>query len=206
VRTIGAILVILLGLVWQFSAELPIFVDPAAVEKLQAWLAASTALISQIAPLALIAGGVFWIVCLHAWPAVHRRLRPGPLEIVYKPPAQTSAWRNTRDYYIDVRNCTTDRTIAGVIVTWDETPFTRAIDKKLSRDWLLSPTSIEPASSVPVFLFRLKDDLGAEENKSHALGRESTFTIRVNGDGIDEATARFKYQPAKIPKLKRWGY
>jgi hypothetical protein len=204
VRTIGAILVILLGLVWQFSAELHIFVDQASIEKLQAWLAAVTALISQIAPLALIAGGVFWIACLHAWPALQRWLRPSPLEITYKPPAQTSVWRNTRDYYIEVKNCTTDRTISGVIVTWDETPFTRAIDKKLSRDWLLSPTSIEPSSSVPVFLFRSKDDLGAEENKNHELGRESTFTIRVNGDGIDESAARFKYQPAKIPKLKRY--
>jgi hypothetical protein len=44
-----------------------------------------------------------------------------------------------RDYHVEVRNRTADRAIAGVIVTWDETLFTRLIDRKLSRDWLLSP-------------------------------------------------------------------
>jgi hypothetical protein len=51
------------------------------------------------------------------------RPRPSPLEIICKPSAQASAWRNMRDYYIEVRNCTTDRTISDVIVTWDETPL-----------------------------------------------------------------------------------
>jgi hypothetical protein len=203
VRTIGAILIIVAGLVWEFSAELLTFVDQVTIQNLQAWLAAHTTLISQIAPLVLIGGGVFWIVCLHAWPALPRWLRPSPLDIVYNPPAQTSGWRNMRDYHIEVRNRTTDRTISGVIVTWDETPFTRFIDKKLSRDCLLSPTSIKPSSSVPVFLFRLKDELRTEENKNHELGRESRFTIRVSGNGTDESTARFKYEPDKIPKLKR---
>ncbi len=123
--------------------------------------------------------------------------------IVYKPPAQTSVWRSMRDYYIEVRNCSTDRTISSVIVTWDETAFTRSIDKKLSRDCLLSPTSIEPSSSVSVFLFRLKDDIRTEENKNSELGRESTFTIRVSGNGTNESTARFRYEPDKIPKLRK---
>ena len=202
-RTIGGILIILVGLAWAFSAELHIFVDQVTIQKLQAWLAAHTALISQIAPLALIGGGVFWIVFLHAWPARHRWLRPSSLEIIYKPPAQTSLWRNMRDYYVEVRNCITDRTISSVIVTWDETPFTRSIDKKLFRDCLLSPTSIEPSSSVSVFLFSLKDDLRTEENKNDELGRESTFTIRVSGNRTDESAARFRYEPDKIPKLRR---
>src|SRR6266700_7945400 len=126
-----------------------------------------------------------------------------PLEIVYRPPAQTSGWRSMRDYYIEVRNCSTDRTISIVIVTWDETVFTRAIDNKLSRDCLLSPTSIEPSSSVSVFLFRLKADIRTEENKNSELGRASTFTIRVSGNGTNESTARFRYEPDKIPKLRK---
>jgi len=113
--------------------------------------------------------------------SLHRWLRPSPLEIVYKPPAQTSVWRSMRDYYIEVRNRSTDRTISSVIVTWDETVFTRAIDNKLSRECLLSLTSIEPSSSVSVFLFSLKDDIRTEGNKNNELGRESTFTIRVSG-------------------------
>jgi hypothetical protein len=203
VRTVGGILIILVGLAWEFSAKLHIFVGQVTIQKWQAWLTAYTTLISQVAPLALIGGGVLWIVFLHARPALHRWLRPSPLDIIYKPPTQTSAWRRTRGYYIEVRNCTTDRTISSVIVTWDETAFTRSIDKKLSRDCLLSPTSIEPSSSVSVFLFSLKDDLRTEENNNDELGRESTFTIRVSGNGTDESTARFRYEPNKIPKLKR---
>jgi len=69
VRTIGSILIILVGLVWEFSAEIHTFIDQIANQKLQAWLAAH---ISQIGPLALIAGGIFWIGSLHAWPALRR--------------------------------------------------------------------------------------------------------------------------------------
>ena len=108
-----------------------------------------------------------------------------------------------RDYYIEVRNRSTDRTISSVIVTWDETVFTRAIDNKLSRECLLSLTSIEPSSSVSVFLFSLKDDIRTEGNKNNELGRESTFTIRVSGNGTNESTARLRYEPDKIPKLRR---
>ena len=203
VRTLGGILIILVGLAWEFSAKLHIFVDQVTIQKWQAWLAAHTTLINQIAPLALIGGGVFWIVFLHARPALHRWLRPSPLKIVYKPPAQTSVWRSMRDYYIEVRNSSTDQTISSVIVTWDETVFTRAIDNKLSRECLLSPTSIEPSSSVSVFLFSLKDDIRTEGNKNNELGRESTFTIRVSGNRTNESTARFRYEPDKIPKLRR---
>src|SRR5205823_13208242 len=117
----------------------------------------------------LIGGGVFWIVLLHPGPARHRWLRPSPLDIIYERPKRTSAWRSMRGCYIEVRNCTIDRTISSVIVTWDETAFTRSIDKKLSRDCLLSPTSIEPSSSVSVFLFSLKDDLRTEENNNDEL-------------------------------------
>jgi hypothetical protein len=104
---------------------------------------------------------------------------------------------------IEVKNCTTDRTISGVIVTWDETPFTRFIDKEFSRDCLLSPSSLEPSSAASVLLFKLKDDFTAKENKSDALGWESTFTIRASGIGTGEAAARFRYEPDKIPKLRR---
>jgi len=68
VRTLGGILMILGGLAWEFSAKLHIFVDQVTIQKWQAWLAAHTTLINQIAPLALIGGGVFWIVFLHARP------------------------------------------------------------------------------------------------------------------------------------------
>ena len=96
VRTLGGILIILVGLAWEFLANLHIFVGQVTIQKWQAWLTAYTTLISQIAPLALIGGGVSWIVFLHARPALHRWLRPSPLDIIYKPPAQTSAWRRTR--------------------------------------------------------------------------------------------------------------
>src|SRR5205807_4408065 len=81
-RTIGSILIILVGLVWEFSAEIHTFIGQIANQKLQAWLAAH---IGQIGPLALIGGGIFWIVSLHAWPALRRWLRPSPLAIIYKP-------------------------------------------------------------------------------------------------------------------------
>jgi hypothetical protein len=203
VRTTAAIFIILLGLAWEFSAEVRNFVDPATAQKLQGWLEAHATLINQIVPLVLIVGGVFWIGVLYAWPVLHGWFQSRPLEIIYKPPAHTSMWRNMRDYYIEVRNCTTDRTIFGVIVTWDQTPFTRFIDRKLHRDCLLSPTSIEPSSSESVLLFSLKDDLGVEESKNDELRRPSTFTIRVIGKGMAESTARFKYEPNKIPKLRK---
>jgi hypothetical protein len=59
VRTLGGILIILVGLAWEFSAKFHIFVDQVTIQKWQAWLAAHTILINQIAPLALIGGGVF---------------------------------------------------------------------------------------------------------------------------------------------------
>ena len=201
VRTIGSILIILVGLVWEFSAEIHTFIDQIANQKLQAWLAAH---ISQIGPLALIGGGIFWIAFLHASPALRRWLRPSPLAIFYKPQAHTSVRRrNMRDYHIEVRNCTTDRTISDVIVTWDETPFTRFIDKKLSRDWLLSPTSIAPSSSVSIFLFSLEDDLRIADNKNDVLRLAGTFTVRASGKGMEELTARFRYEPDKFPKLRK---
>src|SRR5262249_21929791 len=147
----------------------------------QAWLASQ---ISLLGPVILIAGGIFWIVFPHVWPALRRGLRPGALAIVYEPQVHTSTRRgNMRDYHVEVRNRTTDRTIADVIVTWDETPFTRFMDKKHSRDCLLSPTSIAPSSSVSVFLFSVEDDLQTARNKKDVLGLASTFTVQATGKG-----------------------
>jgi hypothetical protein len=98
-RTFGGILIVLVGLAWEFSAKLSIFVDQITSQKLQAWVAEHSTLIIQIAPLTLIGGGVLWILYLHAWPALQRRLRPSDLTIIYNPPEQTSAWRRTREYY-----------------------------------------------------------------------------------------------------------
>jgi hypothetical protein len=199
VRTIGSILIILLGLLWAFQAEVhDVYVN------LQPWLAKPVNLFSAIAPWLLIAGGVFSFTLLHVWPALHRWLRPSPLDIIYEPQKHACVrQRNLRDYHIEVRNRTTDRTIAGVIVTWDETPFTRFIDRKLSRDWLLSPTSIEASSAISVFLFSLEDDVQIEENKNDVLDRVCVITVRAIGNGTHEAVARFKYEPGKTPKLKR---
>src|SRR5262249_7757354 len=105
-------------------------------------------------------------------------------------------------YYVEVRNRTTDRTIYDVIVTWDETPFTRLMDKKHSRDCLLSPTSIAPSSSVSVFLFSVEDDLQIVRHKNDVVGLASVFTLQASGREKDEATARFKYEPDKSPKLR----
>src|SRR5262249_38726429 len=157
---------LLLGVAWEFSAELRHLIDPATAQKFQGWLEAHATLINQVVPLVLIVAGVFWIGFLYAWPVLHRAFQSRPLQIIYRPPAHTSMWRNLRDYYIEVRNCTTDRTISGVIVTWDQTPFTRFIDRKLYRECLLSPTSIEPSSSESVLLFSLKDDLDMDESKN----------------------------------------
>jgi hypothetical protein len=199
-RTIGSILIILTGLVWEFSAEIGTLIGQITNQKLQAWLAAH---ISQIGPLALIGGGIFWIAFLHAWPLLGRWFRPSPLAIIYKEQTHTSIRRRKmRDYHIEVRNCT-DRAISDVIVTWDETPFTRFIDEKLSRDWLLSPTSIAPSASVSVFLFSLEDDLRIVKDKNDVLRLSSTLTVRVSGEGMDEITVRFRYQPDKVPKLRR---
>src|SRR5262245_45974644 len=151
----------------------------------------------------IVSRGCFLDWFLYAWPVLHRAFQSRPLQIIYRPPAHTSMWRNLRDYYIEVRNCTTDRTISGVIVTWDQTPFTRFIDRKLYRECLLSPTSIEPSSSESVLLFSLKDDLDMDESKNDELRRVSTFTIRAIGNGTAESTARFKYEPNKIPKLRK---
>jgi hypothetical protein len=199
VRTIGSILSILLGLLWAFQAEVhDIYVS------LQPWLAKPVNLFSEIAPWLLIAGGVLSVTLLHVWPALHRWLRPSTLDIIYEPQKHACVrQRNRRDYHIEVRNRTTDRTIAGVIVTWDETPFTRFIDRKLSRDWLLSPTSIEASSAISVFLFSLEDDIQIKETKNDVLGRVCVITVRAIGNGTHETVARFKYEPGKTLKLKR---
>ena len=200
VRTISGVLIILAGLVWKFSAELRALVDEIVDQRLQAWLAAQ---VGQIGPWALIGGGIVWLGFSYAWPALRRGLRPTPLAIIYQPQVHTSVRRrDTRDYNIELRNRTTDRTIADVIVTWDETAFTRFIDQRLSREWLLPPTSIQPSSSVSIFLFSVEDDLQVVE-KNAVLGRPSTVTIRASGAGIDELTARFRYEPDKSPKLRR---
>jgi len=200
-RTVGSILIILLGLVWEFSSEIQAFIGQIAGQKLQEWLSTH---ISQIGPLVLIGGGIFWITLLHAWPALRRWLLSCPLVIIYKPQTHTSVRRrNMRDYYIELRNRTTDRAISDVIVTWDDTPFTRFIDEKLSRDWLLSPTSIAPSSSVCILLFSLEDDLRIVKNKNDVLGLADTFTVRVIGKGMNELTARLRYQPDKFPKLRK---
>jgi len=38
VRTVGGILIILVGLAWEFSAKLHIFVGQVTIQKWQAWL------------------------------------------------------------------------------------------------------------------------------------------------------------------------
>ena len=200
-RTAGSILIILLGVVLQFSAHIEAFIVQITGEKLQKWLATS---ISQIGPLVLIGGGVFWFALLHVWPALRLWLWPSPLAIIYNPQTHTSVRRrNIRDYHIELKNCTRDRTISDVIVIWDETPFTRFIDEKLSRDWLLSPTSIAPSASVSLLLFSLQDDLQIAKNKNDVLGTTNTFTVRANAKGMDELRARFRYDPNKFPKLRR---
>jgi hypothetical protein len=47
-RTFGGILIVLVGLAWEFSAKLSIFVGHTN-QKLQAWIAEYSTLISQIA-------------------------------------------------------------------------------------------------------------------------------------------------------------
>src|SRR5262249_44711893 len=111
--------------------------------------------------------------------------------------------RNMRDYHIELRNRTIDRTIDDVIVTWDETPLTRFIDERLAREWLLPPTSIAPSSSISIFLFSVEDHLQIVEKKNAVLGRPNTFAVRASGKGMDELTARFRYDPDKSPKLRR---
>jgi len=170
---------------------------------LQPWLAKPVNILGEIGPWLLIAAGVLSVTMLHVWPAVHRLLRPSPLDIIYEPQRHACVRRrNLRDYNIEVRNRNTERTIAGVIVTWDETPFTRFIDRELSRDWLLSPTSIEASSAVSIFLFSLEDDIRIKANRNDVLGRGCVITVRANGNG-HEAVARFRYDPGKTPKLKR---
>jgi len=201
VRTIGSILSILLGLLWAFQAKIhDIYVD------LHPWLAKPVNLFSEFGPWLLIAGGVLSVTLLHVRPALHRWRRPGPLDIIYEPQKHACVRRrNLRDYHIEVRNRARDGTIADVIVTWDETPFTRFIDSKLSRDWLLSPTSIEASSAVSVFLFSLEDDVQIKESRNGVLGRACVITLRASGNGRrkHEAVARFKYEPGKTPKLRR---
>ena len=199
-RTIGSILGILLGLLWAFQAK----VHDTYVS-LQPWLAKPVTLFIEIGPWLLIAGGVLSVTVLHVWPALHRWLRPSPLDIIYEPQKHACVRRrNLRDYHIEVRNRTTDGPIADVIVTWDETPFTRFIDSKLSRDCLLSPTSIEASSAVSVFLFSLEDDIQIKAGRNGVLGHACVITVRASGTGrTHEAVARFKYEPGKTPKLKR---
>src|SRR5262249_33938902 len=183
------------GLVWKFSTELHTFVGEIIDHDLQAWLATHA---GQIVPWALIGGGIAWLGFLHAWPVLRDRLRRGPLAIDYRPELHASVRRrNMRDYHIELRNRTIDRTVDDVIVTWDETPFTRFIDERLAREWLLPPTSIAPSASVRIFLFSAEDDLQIAENKNAVLGRPSTFIVRASGKGMDELAARFKYEPGR---------
>lgn len=200
-RTTGSILVILVGLVWEFSAEIQTLIGQFTGQKLQQWFAGH---ISQIGPWALIGAGIFWIALLHAGPTFQRWLRPRPLAIIYKPKTHTSVRRrNLRDYNIELRNCTADRTVSDVIVTWDETLFTRFIDEKLSRDWLFGPASIAPSSSAFILLFTLEDNLRLAKNKNDVLGLANTFVVRASGKGMDDLTARFRYEPDKLPKLRK---
>lgn len=200
-RTMSGVLIILAGLAWEFASELHAFIDEIIDPDLRAWLAAH---VGQIGPWALMGGGIVWLGFLHAWPVLRDRLRRGPLAIDYRPDVHTSIRRrNMRDYHIELRNRSTDRTIDGVIVTWDETPFTRFIDERLAREWLLPPTSIAPSSSVSIFLFSVEDHLQIVENRNAVLGRPSTFAVRASGKGMDELTARFRYDPSKSPKLGR---
>jgi hypothetical protein len=62
VRSAASILIILLGLVWEFSAEIQIFIGQIVGQKWQEWFATH---IGQIGPLVLIGGGAFWIILLH---------------------------------------------------------------------------------------------------------------------------------------------
>jgi hypothetical protein len=187
------------GLVWKFSAQvwrlLGWFID-----RLPAGLAAA---IGQVGPWILIAGGIVWLGYLYARPLLQRLLRPSPLVIIFDPRAHRSVRRNMRDYHIELRNRSKERTIMDVIAIWDETPFTRFVDQRLARDWLLSPTSIPPSASVSVFLFSAEDDLAAVGNKNPALGKSSSFRVWVNATDIDELTAHFKYDPGRSPKLRR---
>jgi hypothetical protein len=193
--------IILLGLVWEFSAEIQTFISQIAGHRWQQWFAR---LIGELGPWLLTGAGVFWITLLRVWPALRRWLWPHPLAIVYEPQTHTSVRRrNIRDYCIELRNRAPDRTISDVIATWDETAFTRFIDEKLSRDWLLSPTAIAPSSSVSILLFSLEDDLPIAKNKNDVLGLTNTFTVRVSAKGLDDLTARFRYEPDRFPKLRK---
>jgi hypothetical protein len=199
VRTIGSILIVLLGLAWAFHTQLRDFYS-----SLQPWLAGSLNLIGAIAPWLLVAGGALALARLHGWPVLHRWLRPSLLDIVYEPQKHAALRQhNLRDYHVEVRNRATDRAIAGVIVTWDETPFTRLIDRKLSRDWLLSPTLIQASSAVSVFLFSMEDDVEINASHNDVLRRAWVITVRASGNGTSEAVARFQYDPGRTPKLKK---
>src|SRR5262245_63201666 len=105
VRTIGSILIVLLGLAWAFHPQLR-----DAYASLQPWLAEPLNFIGAIGPWLLIAGGALALARLHGWPAVRRRLRPSLLDIVYEPQKHSAVKRrNLREYHVAVRNRAADR-------------------------------------------------------------------------------------------------
>jgi hypothetical protein len=186
------------GLVWEFSAQLWTLFGW-FIDRLSLGLAA----VGQVGPWILITGGIVWLGYLYARPRLQRLFRPSPLVIMFDPRVHTSVRRKMRDYHIELRNRSKEKTIVDVIATWDETPFTRFVDQSLAREWLLPPTSIPPSSSVSVFLFSAEDDPAAVGNKNAVLGKSSSFRVWVSAMGIDELTAHFKYDPGRSPKLRR---
>src|SRR5262249_61740962 len=107
VRTIGSILIIVAGLVWEFSAEIHTAIGQMTSPGFQAWLASH---ISQFGPWILIAGGIFWIAFSQIWASLRRWLGRGGLAIVYEPRADTALRRGRRR---EDRGGGTNRTTAG---------------------------------------------------------------------------------------------
>src|ERR1700747_3212830 len=80
------------------------------------------------------------------------------------------------------------------------------------RLFMVSPDSLGTACPLsgrnstyrPVQIFETSsDDLRIADNKNDALRLASTFTVRASGKGMEELTARFRYEPDKFPKLRK---
>jgi len=220
-NSIVSIVVMGCGIAWQFGMPILSWIgrmfDLIAlgdyVTDLQLYIINNPNLAGQYGPWVLIWGGLGSLVAVNAGPAIYRKIRSSPLEIVYDPADKEGQFGGVGDWYFDLGGSSngppiqafifrvgvknnTKKTIYNVTGTIEGEMIERSIPVALrfSRTRKLEG-NIDPERML------LMDVFGMSPNPKCWPEGINQIIIRINGKDTPEAMARFYFDKSRMPAM-----
>jgi hypothetical protein len=222
------VLAILGGVILQWPGKaleilehaLTLFGLPKLYDEFLGWIAEHPHLVLDIAPWAMIGGGLGSLVALHAGPQIWERIRDRSLEILFDPDDPQFVREKTEAgpegpepvirFYVGMHNARRDhKTILWANMRAHESEFTKKVlrpihtRKPLSGRDLMLVTDIMLDAGATHFeeLFGISNPTEAE--KEPLWDQTYRFALDARGRDVRTEIAEFEFNARKQPMLKR---